>query len=327
MLTTAITVNAANNEQAPIDEVLLQLEAEDYVPYSAYACDEDDEEEDIPENEFKTIYEDGRMAFLFGQYKVAYKAWWPLAQKGFAKAQAALAWMYHTGNGAKIDAVEAVKWYSMAAAQGHRIAQNNLAVMYEDGLGVSPNEKTAAEWYRKSADLGYANAQYNLGQLYAEGRGVQQDSKKAKYWYRVASRQGIKKATLALAVLEATPALKVSEPKKSLAIVAHTPYHGNPVAKGLAWIKQQKKDHYTIQLAHSQDENWILKLAASQQLPQPLVKFKTENANGNVWHTLIYGSFPNKREAEAASKALPRNLRKWSPWLRQFKKIHQLLPK
>lgn len=322
------TVNADNgDEQMPVDRVLLQLEAEEYDPYSDNGYDEDeDEDEDLPDNEIQTRYEDARMAFLFGQFEVAYKAWWPLAHDGFAKAQAALAWMYHTGNGTKKNMSEAVKWYAMAADQGHMIAQNNLAAMYENGLGVEVDEKAAAKWYRKAADVGYANAQYNLGQLYAQGRGVQQDINEAKYWYRIASRQGVKKAAAALAVLEKTPLPKTSKPKKSKSI-AHAPYHGNPVAKGQAWIKQQKNNHYTIQLARSQDENWILKLAASHQLPQPLVKFKTKDTEGKEWHNLIYGSFPNWQEAKTARKSLPEDLRKWSPWLRRFGEVNQILLK
>ena len=323
----AIACAGDDNEYGSADGVLLQLDAEEYVPYSDYAFDDDDEEEedeDLPDNEFQTRYENGRMAFLFGQFEIAYKAWWPLAHDGFAKAQAALAWMYHTGNGVKKNAPEAVKWYFKAATQGHVIAQNNFAVMHENGLGVLIDKKVAAKWYRAAADAGYANAQYNLGRLYERGHGVQKDTNEAKYWYRIASRQGVEMATTALAVLEKIPAPKASKPKTPQ-VVAHAPYHGNPVEKGLSWIKQQKKNHYTIQLARSQDEDWIIKLAASHQLPHPLVKFKSKDAKGKEWHNLIYGSFLNWQEAETVRKSLPKSLHKWSPWLRRFGEVNQIL--
>lgn len=288
-------------------------------------CEDDwyGEETETPKNVIEIKYANGRMAFLFGQYEVAFKAWKPLADMGYAKAQASLAWMYHTGTGVEKDLNKALELYRLAADQGHPIAQNNLGVFYEKGIIVPINEKTAAQWYRKAAEDGYSYAQYNLGTLYADGRGVEQDLEQAKYWLLIASRQGVTFATEALKRLEEEPPVAKREPKPA---VAHAPYHSNPVTKGLAWIDSQDPQHYTIQLARSKDMDWILRLASASRLEQPMIQFRSES-KGEEWHNLIYGSFPTKEEADAAAKALPETLRKWTPWIRQFSDVRQQIIK
>ena len=130
----------------------------------------------------------------------------------------------------------------------------------------------------------------------------------------------------ALALLEDKPVPKAdsSNPKHS---VAHAPYHGNPVTKGLAWLKKQAVNHYTIQLTRSQDMKWILNVAATEQLGGTIVHFPSTDAQGNKWYTLVYGSFSSFRSAQIARKALPGSLKKWSPKLLRFGEIHQLLEK
>lgn len=139
-------------------------------------------------------YKRGRMAFLFGEYKAAYKIWEPLAFQGYAKAQATLAWMYHTGKGVKKNMATARSWYEKAAAQNHPIALNNLGVIYEQGLGVHKSLTQAAHWYKESAEWGYSYAQYNLGNMYKSGKGIKKDINKAIYWLQLAALQGVSQA-------------------------------------------------------------------------------------------------------------------------------------
>lgn len=318
------SATAAETDANKPDKILLELEAEEYSPYADNQVCDDEDDDEIPLNQIETQYSNGRMAFLFGQYEVAFKAWKPLAEMGYAKAQAALAWMYHTGNGAEKNLETAIDWYWKAATQGHAIAQNNLGVIFETGRGRPKNEKAAVDWYRDSAQSGYSFAQYNLGRMYAEGRGVKQDLEEAKYWWRIAARQGVKKAEEALQQLEQNPqkAPVVEEMPKT---VAHAPYHSKPVTKGIAWIKQQPASHYTIQLARSKDVEWILKLAAAHELEQPLIQFVTKDDEGEEWYNLIYGSFDSYQSGEAARRLLPSELQKWSPWLRRFGDVRKLI--
>ncbi|NOZ52223.1 MAG: hypothetical protein GXP08_03605 [Gammaproteobacteria bacterium] len=143
-------------------------------------------------------YKRGRMAFLFGQYKTAYAIWQPLANQGYAKAQATMGWIYQTGKGVNKDPKKAFEWYSKAAAQQHIIAQNNLGVLYEQGLGARKSISKAATWYRHSAEWGYSFAQYNLGVLYKEGRGVKRNLEEAQFWLQIAALQGVDEALIAL---------------------------------------------------------------------------------------------------------------------------------
>ena len=283
----------------------------------------DDDEDSLPTNTYEDRYKAGRMAFLFGQYEVAFKAWQPLAEMGYAKAQAGLAWIYHTGNGAEKNMAKATEWYQKAADQGDAIAQNNLGVIYENGLNGKQSDKQAAYWYREAALQGYSYAQYNLGMLYVEGRGVNRDLSEAKYWLQIASRQKIDQATEALGKLNITPPPQAAQ-ESSKPRIAHAPYHSNPVAKGINWVKKQDPRHFTVQLARSKDMAWILKLAASSQLDQPMIHYQFHSKDDD-WHVLIYGSFPTKAEAQKAIDSLPEAMRKWSPWIREFREVQRQL--
>lgn len=288
----------------------------------AEICLDDDDEDSLPINVIEERYAAGRMAFLFGQYEVAYKAWFPLAEEGYSKALASLGWMYYTGNGANKDLAKAAEYFRAAADQGHSIAQNNLGVMYENGQLGQVNFEQAAFWYKQAANVGYSYAQYNLGMLYLEGKGVKKDLGQASYWLRIAARQKVEGANAALKRIGQLAVKEEEKPKKEA--VAHAPYHSNPVTKGLAWIKAQSPSHYTIQLARSKDIDWILAMAAKKKLEHTLVQYSTY-ADGEEWFQLIYGSFASRAEATEALKQLPEGFEKWSPWVKSFADVHKQL--
>ena len=60
--------------------------------------------------------------------------------------------------------------------------------MYANGEGVVEDDAEAVRWYRLAADQGHADAQYNLGLMYAKG--VPEDDAEAVRWYRLAADQG-----------------------------------------------------------------------------------------------------------------------------------------
>ena len=90
----------------------------------------------------------------------------------------------------KEDAAEAVKWYQMAAEQGHAEAQNNLGMSYRTGSGVEEDDVEAVRWIRKAAEQGDALAQKGLGFMYIKGEGVTVNLATAKKWLRLAAEQG-----------------------------------------------------------------------------------------------------------------------------------------
>jgi TPR repeat protein len=56
------------------------------------------------------------------------------------------------------DYAEAVRLYSLAAAQGDADAQFTLGDMVENGEGVAQDRAEAIQWYRLAAAQGNANA-------------------------------------------------------------------------------------------------------------------------------------------------------------------------
>ncbi len=57
--------------------------------------------------------------------------------------------------------------------------------MYALGQGVPQDDAAAVRWYRLAAEQGHAEGQNSLGFMYAFGRGVPQDDVEAVCWYRL----------------------------------------------------------------------------------------------------------------------------------------------
>ncbi len=68
--------------------------------------------------------------------------------------------------------------------------QYNLGQMYNNGEGVLQNYKTAVKWYTLAAEQGHASAQYNLGVMYTNGDGVTENYVKAHMWANIARYNG-----------------------------------------------------------------------------------------------------------------------------------------
>ena len=62
--------------------------------------------------------------------------------------------------------VRRMKYFKLAAKQGHADAQCSLGSMYEMGQGVKPSYERAFIWYNLAAEQDYAKAQYNLGCIF-----------------------------------------------------------------------------------------------------------------------------------------------------------------
>jgi TPR repeat protein len=134
-------------------------------------------------------------------YATAFPLLLPLARAGMPEAQFYVGVMYHFGYGVPRDDREAVRWYRLAAEQGHADAQFNLGVMYAYGEGVPQDHAEALRWFRLAAEQGDAKAQFNLGVMYDEGEGVPQDHAEALRWFRLAAEQGVAEAQFNLGVM------------------------------------------------------------------------------------------------------------------------------
>ena len=76
------------------------------------------------------------------------------------------------------------------ADKGDAEAENALGLRYATGDGAKLDEKEAVRWFTKAAEQGSVAAQSKLGAFYYGGRGVTQDANRAYFWMVVASLNG-----------------------------------------------------------------------------------------------------------------------------------------
>ena len=62
--------------------------------------------------------------------------------------------------------------------------------MYAEGEGIPEDDAEAVRWYRLAAEQGHDRAQSNLGSMYADGEGVSKDAVNAYAWFNIAAAQG-----------------------------------------------------------------------------------------------------------------------------------------
>lgn len=76
------------------------------------------------------------------------------------------------------------------AQKGDPVAQNALGLRYATGDGIKLNELEAVRWFTKAAEQGNVPAQSKLGSIYFSGRGVPADPNRAYFWMVVARLSG-----------------------------------------------------------------------------------------------------------------------------------------
>jgi hypothetical protein len=91
--------------------------------------------------------DDGKAAYVRGDYQTALQLWQPLADQGNADAQEKVGIMFLSGHGVIKDQVIAVKWLRKAAENGNRKAQRELASAYRLGIGVPKDRIEAKKWF------------------------------------------------------------------------------------------------------------------------------------------------------------------------------------
>jgi TPR repeat protein len=103
----------------------------------------------------------------------------PMAEKGEAKAQFDLGFLYLYGDfysHLRADRDQGLFWIRKSAAQGYAPAQDLMGCLLYRG-GILPQDKAeAVKWFRKAAEQGDPYAQSNLGHCYHKGEGVAKDA-------------------------------------------------------------------------------------------------------------------------------------------------------
>ena len=125
--------------------------------------------------------------------------------KGSRYGQYALGQLYRYGAGGVADA-QAVALYRLAAAQNLDEAQNDLGNMYWKGLGdvgVARDDAEALRWFQLAAAQGHPVALYWVAYCHGQGLGVAADVAEAIRWYRRAQAAGEPRAAGALQRLRA----------------------------------------------------------------------------------------------------------------------------
>lgn len=106
-------------------------------------------------------------------YQGAYETDLPtfLAQVNYELGRA-----FQHGNGVNKDLVASLKWFLLAANQGHGQSQFELGKIYAEGRGTEINLTSALTWFEKAATTN-AEFEYRLGALYLEGDIIPQNTK------------------------------------------------------------------------------------------------------------------------------------------------------
>lgn len=114
----------------------------------------------------------------------------PLADRGYAPAQFALAQAYFDGHGVRRDYSLGYRHCLASAEQNYPAAACQIGAFY---IGVSPkfgvceyDPAQGVQWFRRAAEEGNAAAQFNLATAYSTGNGVEQDERESWIWASLA---------------------------------------------------------------------------------------------------------------------------------------------
>jgi len=86
----------------------------------------------------------------------------------------------------------AVKWYTLAAGQGHADSQHALGTLYEREISIPGDYEESVKWLTLAAEQGHAGAQCSLGKAYWIGKGTPRDCVRAYMWHSLAAYNGSK---------------------------------------------------------------------------------------------------------------------------------------
>lgn len=169
----------------------------------------------------------------------------------------------------------------------------------------------AQQTWEYVANQGDTAAQYNLAYLYHNGIGVDVNEEKSLRMVRIAAHGDLVDAYNSLLENAVQPASR----EDSLQAIA--------VTDPQIWIKTQDGKHYTLQLASSRSQELIEKYFAENELAGKAGYYKSKR-QGELWFALVYGSYESVSDANEAIAELPKDLRKWSPWVRRIDSIHKI---
>ncbi|HEV2816729.1 MAG TPA: SPOR domain-containing protein [Allosphingosinicella sp.] len=147
----------------------------------------------------------------------------PLADRGDADAQYAMAQAYFLGRGVPQNTNLAEQWYERAARQGNEEAQANYGLL----LFQNGRRREALPWIERAANRGDPRAQYVLGTALFNGDLVGQDSARAYALMSRAAEAGLPPAISQLAAME--PHISAEDRARGLELARRLPSAPPPV--------------------------------------------------------------------------------------------------
>ena len=94
--------------------------------------------------------------------------------------------------------------------------------------------------------------------------------------------------------------------------------------RGIAWVRAQSPDRYTLQLVAARDRNAIVKYLKRHGISEPYAIF-ARDLKGQPWYSLVTGSYADRATAVQARTQLPSSLDASGVWPRTFASIQEQL--
>jgi hypothetical protein len=125
------------------------------------------------------------------------------AQQGYLPAECCLAELIGKGSGYPLDSAKAQFYWRKAAEKGFAEAQFRTAQACEGKhLATEQDYQEAVKWYRLAAEQGHIRAQAELGSALMQGQGVPKDCIEAYAWCSLAAAKNSRLAIDLLAIIE-----------------------------------------------------------------------------------------------------------------------------
>ncbi len=93
----------------------------------------------------------------------------------------------HAGEHVDVDKVNAVKWYTKAAKNGHVDSQYDLGNIFLNGDGVSCDVVESIHWLKKSANSDHLESCLKLAEIFNSGGIIKCDLTKVIHWHKKAA--------------------------------------------------------------------------------------------------------------------------------------------
>ena len=84
---------------------------------------------------------------------------------------------------------------------------------------------------------------------------------------------------------------------------------------------EQDPGYFTLQVVAGYQVSTVLKFIDKEALPESELAYYYSLNRGKGWHSLLFGSYPNRDQAKGAAVELGKQLKHIKPWIRTFKSV------